>query len=784
MAIRELSYVLRRDPATGAHEVTSVAAVPEGVPDDLMERIIIATHRAAPASGAALSYTRLPHEDGGVLLCSARRDEESAGLRVHVRYAVGDPDGTWSRWPVDAFRPRALDWRGEAPFADPGRRWDEALLLQFAEKQAPRVAPFLADVRRLFADPAGRQIVVAEEDQETVARWIALACASLPGAYARALTFTTHTPDPGTAPHQILGIGPDTDPDVFDRCDEETRTHLFRVHDGLGGPGSPRLPDTWAEVTAWLWCEGLVPRASGEPADIASPDDAFALLPLVRRALDSDEWKHLDALRDDALRDLVAATRDTAERERLDGDAVADLTRFCVRLGEHRRPAVQPLALALARRRMDAADPRDTVPALESCTDLPLDETSWHTLRAAYGPPPEDELRKLLRGRFDTWEKPLHALLTAGADRSPVLDEVVERIAGTLVSTDARRARSAAVALLTAVDHRGLTRRVLHRLAEGLTEHRARTLRDLAASPHGEWLRAHLDGAPLAVRLAVSAADLGGEPHRLAGADLWIRLAERHLDGQVPDVPTLRLLWALVWPGKDQPSPADQSRITQVCSARLIVEAERHVPLIRWLKHPDEVDGALIEFARALAHARLGPSEEAVAELLVLAHDFALGREPVGRTMERLPALEERARELGPVLRDAIDRRIAHGLARTDPEELLRSRAVRHLATANGTLLRHYREAVAQARRPGAALDRMALREPGRVAALFTLWCASHKGATSAWQNTADALLDEVIGSALPQLGEHGQKEVLKVLTSRSGADWAQAWLAWRNRSR
>jgi hypothetical protein len=132
---------------------------------------------------------------------------------------------------------------GEA-FAPQGWFWDDALLTKFASEQAPRLAPFLSDVRRLFADPAGRQIVLAERDQETVARWIALACVSLPVEYARALTFTTGSADPGAAPHQIIGIGPETDEEVFDRYDPSTITHLFRVHDGLGGPGSPPRPDS------------------------------------------------------------------------------------------------------------------------------------------------------------------------------------------------------------------------------------------------------------------------------------------------------------------------------------------------------------------------------------------------------------------------------------------------------------------------------------------------------------------------------------------------------------
>ncbi|GAB2717110.1 GTPase-associated protein 1-related protein [Streptomyces bullii] len=782
MAIRELSYVLRRDPATGTDELTLLAAVPEGVPDDLMERIITATHRAAPASGAALSYTRLPGRHGGGLLCSARPDEEWAGLRVDARYAVGDPDGTWPGRPIDAWRPRALVRPGHDPFADPDRRWDGALLGKFARDAGRRLAPFLADVRRLFADPAGRQIVVAEHDQETVARWIALACASLPLSYARALTFTTHTPDPGTAPQQILGIGPDTDPAVFDRCDEVTRTHLFRVHDGLGGPGSPRLTDTWAEVTAWLWCEGAPPRTDDDTAHVPAPDDAFTLLPLVRRALDRERWEHLDLLGDETLRDLVAAVRDAAERDKPDGDAVADLARFCVRLGEHRPSLVQPLALALARRRVDAASPRDAMTVLESCTDLHLDETSWRTLRAEYGPPPEDELRKMLRYSCDTWEKPLHALLSSGAGTSPVVEEAAERISRVLGSSDARRAGEDAIVLLAALDDHGFTRRVLERLAGNLTEHRVRNLRDLAASSHGDWLRTQLDGAPLAVRLAVSAGVLGRAPHHLRGADLLIRLAEQHLDGQVPDAPTLRLLWALVWPASGQLPREDLSRITQVCSASLIVEAKLEIRFTPWLRHPNRVGSALVDFARAAVHSsRLTTSERATARLLTLADDFERGHEPLGRVMETLPVLEDRAGELDPTLRDAIDYRIARGIARTDPVDLFGSKALRYVA-GSMRLLGHYREAVADARREGGVLAPDSLRDPRRLAALFAAWRTGHRGATGAWRDATDELLVQVVGEALRQLDSRDVDEVVRFLARRCGEDYARAWHAWCRR--
>ncbi|WP_405868218.1 GTPase-associated protein 1-related protein [Streptomyces sp. NBC_00005] len=827
MAIRELSYVLLRDPDSGADRLTPVTAVPDGVPDDLMQRIITATHGAAPASGAALSYTRLPHREGGGLLCSARLDEDSERLRVDARYEAGDPDGTRRRWPVDAWRPSALAARGDEAFAPEDRLWDDALLVKFASDQGRRVAPFLADVRGLFADPAGRQIVVAEQDQETVARWIALACASLPVAYARALTFTTHSADPGAAPQQILGIDPDTDPEVFDRKDLPTITHLFRVHDGLGGPGSPPLADSWAEAAAWLWREGVVPRPGGPEEGTAdgsgafgsagdaegrdgsggsrdsglspgaaaagqapapqppAPQDPFALLPLVRRALTARSDDAFEALPDGSLLSeiLTAATR-AAEQGPLDDALARDLAEIARRIATHRRDAVQPLVAALLRRQAKAAHPQDVVPALEAARgELPLDDGTWRTVRSEFGPPPEDELRRLLRQPpSPAWEKPLRALLTPGADRGSTVDEAVLGLARALSRPDDRQPCADAVALLAALGDRVFTRRVLNRLAEGAEGRRIGAIRDLAASPHGVWLRDHLDGAPFVVRIAASAANLGGAPYGRTGVELWAELAKLHLDGQVSDVPTLKILWALAWPEKSGVPPKhEQGRVTDVCPARLIVEAGWESRLSHWLRHPGRVTQEYFDFARAVSGSRrLAPSEQALAQLLVLARDFARGEETVGPFMERLPVLERDAGRLDEVVRDRIDCWIARGMARTEPAELYRTHALHYVATGSLGLIHEYGKAVRHAQRQGGTLEPAALRDPSRLAALFVIWGQPHRGARGRWRDLSNELLYEVLGAVVQHLDERDLSTVATVL-SKVDKWWVQTWNDWRN---
>ncbi|WP_328767941.1 GTPase-associated protein 1-related protein [Streptomyces sp. NBC_00286] len=780
MVIRELSYVLRRDPKTGDDGLTPVSTAPDGMPDHLLERVVIATHDAGPLARPALSYTRLPHRDGGGLLCSSRPDGKEAGLRIDVlHYAAGDDVAALPQRPVDAWRPALPYEQGGVPFADAGDPWHEPLLVEHAREHAPRVAPFLADVRRLFADPAGRQIVVAEAGQETVARWIALACASLPEAHARSLTFTTATADPGRAPQQIVGIGPDTDPEVFDRRDALTVTHHYRVHDGLGGPGSPSLSDAWAELTAWLWRAGAPPHPGDEP---------FALLPLARQALaigsgsGSGSWDELAALRGDVLPEIAAAATEAAERDQLDADDEEFVSELCRRIGGDQPDAVQRLALALARRRLKAAGPQDTDEVLKSCRDLPLDEAAWQTLRGEYGPPPEEELRKLLPYSFDTWYKPLRGLLASGADASAVPDAAVTKLADALSHPDKKQSCADAVDLLISLQDRGLVRRVLERLVQDPSERRIRGLRELARTVQGAWLRSHLDGAPLTVRLAVAATDLSHPPYGMTGGELWVELARQHLNGKVPDGATLRTMWALVWPPNGQPAPRDQSRVTEVCSPRLIVEAGLEVRLTHWLKHPDRVTRELIDFAReTTASRKFNSLERAVARLLVLAHDLAQGRERLARVMEQLPALEQASRPLNIVLRDAVDQGIAYGIARADPQEVHESNALDYVANGSPQLISHYKRAVTDAHRPGGALDPASLREPRRVVTLFVVWNERRKGARGGWRNTTDQLTDDIIGSALTQLGELGVNEVVNLLSQRPGGQkWVQAWADWR----
>ncbi|WP_147255489.1 hypothetical protein [Streptomyces sp. PT12] len=238
-----LRFSLATDPDTGRPVATAVdapgggaafeGAAFEGVPAALAHLVAA----AAPAPGrGSLGHSRVPG-GGGAVLCHV----PEGGGTAEVLFVPDGAAGAPVPHPVDLWRP-------------PG--WaDDERLARFARERADRVVPFLSDVRRLFVSFDGRPLVVAEDEQETVALWIALACRFLhrsgEPANAGALTFTTRAPRPHDAPQQIVGIGPDS---PFDRADPRLLRARYRVHDGLGGEGSPPEPDPWVEqvVRSWL----------------------------------------------------------------------------------------------------------------------------------------------------------------------------------------------------------------------------------------------------------------------------------------------------------------------------------------------------------------------------------------------------------------------------------------------------------------------------------------------------------------------------------------------------
>ncbi|MGK5533506.1 GTPase-associated protein 1-related protein [Streptomyces sp. URMC 129] len=260
--IRRLRFTVAVDPGSGE---VSARHIPVGPPAPAGLSTVLAplVAASAPAPGDSLSYARLPGDGGAVLCHTPAKGGEADVLFLPNGAAVDLP----AMWPIDLWR--SPTWRPARP-ADtvprPAMEITDGRLADFARARQARMIAFLSDVRRLFTGPApGPPIVVAEEEQSAVALWVALACRFLhrfvDEAHARSLTFTTRARRPYEARQQIVGVGPDSE---FDRKDHET-LRRFRVHDGLGGDGSPAEPDPWVAKAARVWLRELPGRSGPLP---------------------------------------------------------------------------------------------------------------------------------------------------------------------------------------------------------------------------------------------------------------------------------------------------------------------------------------------------------------------------------------------------------------------------------------------------------------------------------------------------------------------------------------
>ncbi|WJV45522.1 GTPase-associated protein 1-related protein [Streptomyces flavofungini] len=774
--------------------------------------------------GAPFSFSRLP--DGAGLLCRTG----GAGGEVRAIHLTGADAAMFAdEWPVmllaagsalgagadagadadaaaeadgDAGADATADGRagadadtGSGELPRPEGPFGRAELTRFARAHEPRVAPFLADVRRLFDDPAGRQLVLAEESTDTVARWIALACASLPPAYVPSLTFTTRATDPGRAPQHIVGIGPDAD---FDRFDVTTLDHLYRVHDGLDGPGSPPAADLWATWTARLWIAGVpLPRPTGAPTaptgtatDPTDPDvpdgaahpcpdsDAFSPTRLVPALLHAGllSGGDLAELTGDALREAVAVLVGAV------GADAAPLTALCRELHLHDRAAAESLALALARHRLAAAGPREVPAELAAvCDELPLGGDAGRALRAEYGGDADEALWRALREPPEAWVEPLRLAVAVAAAGGRGVDAAMKRLARALRNPEGTD-RAQAVHVLDAVDYAPLTRRVLKMLGSDGGIGRLDLLRDLAASPQGDWLRRNLDDhSPLPLRLAVAAAHWGGPGDGLRGADLFGKLTEILPGRRVSDAATLRQVWRLVWRTTD-PAPAELPWLARTCTVPLLVQAGLGQHVTGVVTAPDRVDQETVAFARDLLHERhLKRHQRATAQLLVLAQDLAERRLSLRQSVHRLQALHVDAAPLAVTVRRGVGELIAVALVRTDAPQLARAPVYDYLISSGPELMAPYRQLMLDERRRE-QLERDLPRQPEEISAYYYLWRPTRRpGVSLDWRQVAQELLHEILAPVVARLDERGLSEVATVIAGRQGKERVREWNAWRH---
>ncbi|WP_432062313.1 GTPase-associated protein 1-related protein [Streptomyces sp. S1] len=155
-------------------------------------------------------------------------------------------------------------------------------LAAFAAGRTPWLAAVLADLRRLAESPHAPQVVLAEEDTGRVAHWVMLACTALPRDFARDLTFTTYTRRPQQARQQLVGVRPE------DVRSVAGQPHRYSVHDCSDPSTAPAAPaDPWARTAAAVLASGLLPlfRRAREAAGEEYAAAPFAPGPLAALAL-------------------------------------------------------------------------------------------------------------------------------------------------------------------------------------------------------------------------------------------------------------------------------------------------------------------------------------------------------------------------------------------------------------------------------------------------------------------------------------------------------------------
>jgi hypothetical protein len=369
-----------------------------GLAPGLAERIGRLAESGTPRVGPVLTYSRLP--EGGSVLCRLSPvATASAGVEpcLDVRVAVL-PEGAAhagltpiEAWPEDCWPQLG---RGHRPRGVLGPRlWiDRAELIGFAAEVRGRLSCVLADVRELFTDRAGPQILLVERSAHDVARWIALICASVPPQLARELTFTTSATRPYAAFEQIVGVPPEAE---FAFSEVELR-HLYRVR-SAEGRCSPDSADPWAEIAARLWQHGrpeLIHDTARIPAGAPFDAGRLAAVALIERLPVGREAELLAA----AWISRPANTGAMAQPD-LDSlmDALTQIDRAAVGTAE---PHPAPAALRQVLRAFHSLKRRAT-PEAAAPVALSLGRAALHTALGRCAEVRADPLADLGIGRSD-----------------------------------------------------------------------------------------------------------------------------------------------------------------------------------------------------------------------------------------------------------------------------------------------------------------------------------------------------------------------------------------------
>ncbi|MFC7979324.1 GTPase-associated protein 1-related protein [Streptomyces cinereoruber] len=670
-----------------------------------------------------------------------------------------------------------------------------AELSAFAADRVPWLAAVLADLRRLVEDPHAPQVVLAEEDTRRIAHWVMLASTALPRDSARELTFTTYTRRPQQARQQLVGVRPE------DVRSVSGQPHRYSVHDCSAPASAPAAPaDPWARTAAAVLAAG-VPQlfrqahgAAGETPFAPGPLAALALakgvaVPEDARA-EAAGWvrAHPTALDEPTLARFLEAVCEAAPgTPELPSDTLADL--LAALHGSAPAALTAPLTARLVDRALRGAAALPPLPpgALPEPYRSRLAAGSGEELRRALGDPltPLARVAELLR---------VARLL--GVDHQDLAAPLAERIGdGLLSGPDAATAGALRDALAEPGRLPDLTLVHLDARAADDPPGVARALRDARLPLDGARGVPHLRMCAAAPALSAAGvrpgtgsgartgdeaggrpgAGAGGRPGGEGGARsdggsgdpgrAWFgdRNGELHRllrdAGASPhgDPLALRTAVALIWEDRG-PTAAEASRLLSETGAGPHVTAGTWDHLVTAAVDAPAGDAEAPLLARQVlvaAPEALGRAVLNDLKLLALVHD--LEEEGTGTAQGGWTA---RVRALSDSARPAVRKRAAAALARRLLSPDRPADELGELARSDDLdVIGAYGSA---ARTP---LFRDVLRSvPGRTADCFADW-TSHAGASSAWDLTRRALLDEVLRPVVRGLSDEGVLRVEEALS-------------------
>ncbi|MEV7402436.1 GTPase-associated protein 1-related protein [Streptomyces sp. NPDC091267] len=757
--LAEAGPLLQYEPPAGTPRLVSDAAL-----------------RALPE---ALSFSVL--SDGSHLLArtvAVRPAQQSAvGFHAHAVHLPAGARLPGGMAPITACR--AARWATAAPDRAPldpvsalapatGHAREREGLNDFAVSRGPWLAGVLADLRRLSGPAEPPRVVLVERQSADVARWIALAAATLPPESAERLTFTTYARHPERAPQQVVGVLP--------QDAHELPGPGFRVHVCTGPRPEGTVQDAWAETAARIW-RSRAPELFREAAEL--PGEPFAAGPVAVTALcagialgpneraaaagwAAERPYALDAKRTGQLVDALTSPG-VDDRTGPEFDAAGRL--FAALDGRSPATTTAPLAAMLVTEAVRGGNGSLELPGRTAFSG-----PEGAAVATVLGPEILTELSGSAAG-LDVARtvQLLRVARLLGVDCAELLPDVVRQLAPALLE-DADETPGWAPALLELMDEQFDVRTALLGALDRIApENPAGAERLLGRVPlpfTGTQLLPHLRMCAEAPEAKAGfGADRVGAVHRVLRAAGMSPFAE-------PLV--LRTAVGLVWE-EGAPSAGE---------ARLLLDAatsDAHRTAGTWSHLVAAALGAAAddEAAPELAHdllrgfpQEIGGRTRGALLLLEFAREVRSGSAAPGWA-ERARALRSDAEPVEPGVLDHTFGALAGRLLAPDsPEEELY--ALVHSGDAD--LIAAYDRAAR-----GAEVRTRLKAEPEYAAGCFTVWTA-HPHAGAEWSGTAAALLEDVLRPAVRALGPERVAAVEEAVGRSGSSGRAEAFRDWNRR--